>query len=86
MEIAWIGTGIMGAPMARRLLKAGHRVRVYNRSPEKARKLIADGADVATDPIDAAKGAGVVFIMVPDTPDVESVAAKIEPVANGDQS
>ena len=85
MEIAWIGTGIMGAPMARRLLKAGHRVRVYNRSPEKARKLIADGADVAADPIDAAKGAGVVFIMVPDTPDVESVAAKIEPVANGDQ-
>lgn len=75
----------MGAPMARRLLKAGHRVRVYNRSSEKARKLIADGADVAVDPIDAAKGAGVVFIMVPDTPDVESVAAKIEPVANGDQ-
>ena len=75
----------MGAPMARRLLKAGHRVRVYNRSPEKARKLIADGADIAADPIDAAKGAGVVFIMVPDTPDVESVAAKIEPVANGDQ-
>jgi 3-hydroxyisobutyrate dehydrogenase-like beta-hydroxyacid dehydrogenase len=75
----------MGAPMARRLLKAGHRVRVYNRSAEKARKLIADGADVAADPIDAAKGAGVVFIMVPDTPDVESVAAKIEPVANGDQ-
>jgi 2-hydroxy-3-oxopropionate reductase len=75
----------MGAPMARRLLKAGHRVRVYNRSPEKARKLIADGADVAANPIDAAKGAEVVFIMVPDTPDVESVAAKIEPVANGDQ-
>ena len=75
----------MGAPMARRLLKAGHRVRVYNRSPEKARKLIADGADVAADPIDAADGAGVIFIMVPDTPDVESVAAKIEPVANGDQ-
>jgi 2-hydroxy-3-oxopropionate reductase len=85
LEIAWIGTGIMGAPMARRLLKAGHRVRVYNRSPEKARKLIADGADVAADPIDAANGAGVIFIMVPDTPDVESVAAKIEPVANGDQ-
>jgi 3-hydroxyisobutyrate dehydrogenase-like beta-hydroxyacid dehydrogenase len=85
VEIAWIGTGIMGAPMARRLLKAGHRVRVYNRSPEKARKLIADGADVAANPIDAAKGAEVVFIMVPDTPDVESVAAKIEPVANGDQ-
>jgi 2-hydroxy-3-oxopropionate reductase len=85
MEIAWIGTGIMGAPMARRLLVAGHRLRVYNRSPEKARKLIADGADVAVDAVEAAKGAGAVFIMVPDTPDVESVAATIEPVANGDQ-
>jgi 2-hydroxy-3-oxopropionate reductase len=65
--------------------EVGSSLRVYNRSPEKARKLIADGADVAANPIDAAKGAEVVFIMVPDTPDVESVAAKIEPVANGDQ-
>ena len=85
MNIAWIGTGIMGTPMARRLLKAGHRVRVYNRSPEKAQKLIADGAEVAANVAEAAKGAEVVFIMVPDTPDVESVAANIEPVATHDQ-
>ena len=49
MEIAWIGTGIMGAPMARRLHPAGHRVRVYNRSPEKARPVAADGAIVCAD-------------------------------------
>jgi 3-hydroxyisobutyrate dehydrogenase-like beta-hydroxyacid dehydrogenase len=79
MDIAWIGTGIMGVPMARRLIAAGHRVRVYNRSPEKTRALAADGAIVAADPAQAATGAAIVFIMVPDTPDVEAVVAKLEP-------
>ena len=76
MEIAWIGTGIMGAPMARRLLRAGHRVRVHNRSAEKARALSADGAAVVADPVECARGAEAVFIMVSDTPDVEGVVAK----------
>jgi 3-hydroxyisobutyrate dehydrogenase len=79
MEIAWIGTGIMGAPMARRLLQAGHRVRVHNRSAEKARALAGVGAIVAADATEAARGAEAVFIMVSDTPDVEGVAGKIEP-------
>src|SRR5579863_7539371 len=79
MEIAWIGTGIMGAPMARRLLQAGHRVRAFNRSPEKARALAADGASVAADVAACVAGAEIVFIMVPDTPDVEATVAKIEP-------
>ena len=69
----------MGAPMARRLIAAGHRVRVFNRSAEKARALAADGVIVAADPAQAATGATIVFIMVPDTPDVEAVVAKIEP-------
>jgi 3-hydroxyisobutyrate dehydrogenase len=80
MEIAWIGTGIMGAPMARRLLQAGHRVRVHNRSAEEARALAGEGAIVAADAAEAARGADVVFIMVSDTPDVEGVTARIEPV------
>ena len=80
MEIAWIGTGIMGAPMARRLLRAGHRVRVHNRSPEKARALSADGAMVIADAAECARGTEAVFIMVSDTPDVEGVVANIEPV------
>jgi 3-hydroxyisobutyrate dehydrogenase-like beta-hydroxyacid dehydrogenase len=79
MEIAWIGTGIMGAPMARRLLKSGHQLRVFNRSPDKARALLSDGAGVAADAASAAAGAEIIFIMVPDTPDVENVIGKIEP-------
>ena len=85
MEIGWIGTGIMGAPMARRLLGGGHRVRVFNRAPDKARALAADGATVAADLAACATGADVVFIMVPDTPDVEAVVSKIEPALKAGQ-
>jgi 3-hydroxyisobutyrate dehydrogenase len=79
MDIAWIGTGIMGAPMARRLLKEGHKVSVYNRSAEKAQRLAADGATVVSDPAHAAQGAEMIFIMVPDTPDVEATLSRIRP-------
>ncbi|HLI82101.1 MAG TPA: NAD(P)-binding domain-containing protein, partial [Candidatus Binataceae bacterium] len=79
MTITWIGTGIMGAPMVRRLLKAGHKVSVFNRSPEKAQRLAADGATVVSDPASAAAEAEVIFIMVPDTPDVEATIARIKP-------
>src|SRR5713226_9803174 len=85
MEVAWIGTGIMGAPMARRLLQAGHRVRVFNRSQEKARALAADGASIAADAAASVADAEIVFIMVPDTPDVEATVAKIEPALKAGQ-
>ena len=80
MEIGWIGTGIMGAPMARRLIGGGNRVRVFNRSAEKARALAADGATLAGDAAACVAGAEFVFIMVPDTPDVEATVAKVETV------
>src|ERR1700680_937298 len=79
MQIAWIGTGIMGAPMARRLLKAGHSVSVFNRSPEKAQRLAADGATAVTDQTNPVSNAEVIFIMVPDAPDVEATVARIKP-------
>jgi len=85
MEIGWIGTGIMGAPMVRRLIGGGHHLRVYNRNPVKARALATDGAQVTADPAEAARGTEAVFIMVPDTPDVEAVAAAIEPVLEAGQ-
>ena len=85
MEIGWIGTGIMGAPMARRLIGGHHRLRVFNRSPEKARALGADGATVTADAAACVAGAEVVFIMVPDTPDVEATVAKIEPALKAGQ-
>ena len=46
--IAALGTGVMGAPMARNLARAGHDVRAWNRSPDKAAALRDDGVDVAT--------------------------------------
>jgi 3-hydroxyisobutyrate dehydrogenase-like beta-hydroxyacid dehydrogenase len=85
MEIGWIGTGIMGAPMARRLIGGCHRVRVFNRTPDRARALAADGATVVPDLAACVAGADVVFIMVPDTPNVEAVVAKIEPALKAGQ-
>jgi 3-hydroxyisobutyrate dehydrogenase len=79
MQVAWIGTGIMGAPMARRLLRAGHRVTVFNRTPGRAQVLAGDGATIVHDAAGAVRGAEVVFTMVPDTPDVEHVVAQIAP-------
>lgn len=64
--IAFIGTGLMGGPMARNLLKAGFGVRVWNRSVEKAQALVADGAVLTTSPADAASGADIVITMLSD--------------------
>lgn len=85
MDLTWIGTGIMGAPMVRRLLKAGHRVRVFNRTIEKARALAADGAIVASNPSEAIEGAAMIFTMVPDTPDVLRVIDQISSALVSDQ-
>jgi 2-hydroxy-3-oxopropionate reductase len=65
-KIAFIGTGLMGGPMARRLLGAGFEVSVWNRSVEKAEALVADGAKLASSPADAAKGADIVITMLSD--------------------
>src|SRR5262249_5332916 len=70
LKIAVLGTGIMGAPMARNLAQAGHEVRAWNRSSEKAEGL---GATVAASPPDAADGAEVVITMLADGGAVESV-------------
>src|SRR5688572_29884191 len=65
-RIAFLGLGIMGGGMARRLLDAGFPLSVYNRNPEKATALAAAGARVAKSPRDAAMGAEIVFSMVAD--------------------
>ncbi|WP_459615493.1 NAD(P)-dependent oxidoreductase [Bordetella sp. 2513F-2] len=64
--VAFCGIGLMGAPMARRLLAAGHRVRVWNRSPEKARALAVEGAEPADTPAAAAAGCDAVFLCLTD--------------------
>ena len=65
-RIAFMGLGIMGSGMARRLLAHGFPVTVFNRNPEKSRQLVADGARVADSPSEAAAEADVVISMVAD--------------------
>ncbi len=65
-KVSVLGTGLMGAPMARNLLRAGHKVTVWNRSPEKAEALAADGAVIATSAADAVAGAEFVITMLSD--------------------
>jgi len=67
MQVAVLGTGIMGAGMARSLLRAGHSVRVWNRTAARARPLAGDGATVADTPAAAVDGAEAVLVMLWDT-------------------
>jgi 3-hydroxyisobutyrate dehydrogenase/2-hydroxy-3-oxopropionate reductase len=69
MRVAFLGMGIMGRPMAANLVKAGHEVTTWNRSPGKD----LEGARSAPNPADAARGAEVVWMCVSDTKAVESV-------------
>ncbi|MGA8044403.1 MAG: NAD(P)-dependent oxidoreductase [Terracidiphilus sp.] len=66
MQIAFLGLGKMGYAMARRLVAAGHRVTVWNRTADKARELAAQGAIVATSPAQAVAEADVVLTMLFD--------------------
>ncbi|MER5969517.1 NAD(P)-dependent oxidoreductase [Streptomyces sp. NPDC002055] len=65
-SVAVLGTGIMGAAMARNLCGAGLDVRVWNRTRDKAEPLAADGARIADDPAAAVEGADVVLTMLYD--------------------
>ncbi|HWZ32391.1 MAG TPA: NAD(P)-dependent oxidoreductase [Bryobacteraceae bacterium] len=73
MKIGFIGLGRMGSGMARNLLRAGHEVTVYNRTPEKAQAIVAEGARVADSPADAAAVADAVLSMLADDRAVEEV-------------
>ena len=74
--VAVLGTGLMGAPMARNMLAAGLAVHVWNRTEEKARALEADGAEVAGTPAEAAAGADAVVTMLTD---VDATLAAMRP-------
>ena len=71
-KIGFIGLGTMGAPMAEHLIKAGHQVYVYTRGKIPGH-IAAQSAQVCANSGAVAQAADVIFIMVPDTPDVEAV-------------
>ena len=81
--VAVVGLGAMGSRVAGRLLDAGHRVLVWNRTVEKASPLAARGAEVAASPADAARGADVVLTMVSDPSALRAVTESADGVAAG---
>jgi 3-hydroxyisobutyrate dehydrogenase len=82
-SIGFIGLGIMGSAMARRLVDAGHRVTVYNRDAKKAEPLVAAGARRGATPRAAAEGAEIVISMVTDSKAVEAVLLGPEGAIHG---
>ena len=68
-----IGLGIMGAPMARNLLRAGFPLVVWNRTPQRADALVEEGAARAASPREVAERAAVTITMLSDSPDVAEV-------------
>lgn len=73
-RVGFVGTGIMGAPMARNLIRAGFSVTVWNRTASKAAPLVEEGAVNAASPAAVAAASEVTFSCVSDSPDVEAVA------------
>ena len=84
--IGFIGLGIMGKPMARNLVGAGYHVVALNRSRGPVDELVALGASTAATPRDVAAQSDVVITMLPDSPDVESVALGEDGIAAGIRS
>src|SRR5690242_4123700 len=72
-KLGYLGLGMMGFPMTRRLLNAGLDVTVWNRSTGKAKALIDAGAKAATNPRDVAASASIIFMCVTDAAAVEEV-------------
>jgi len=82
-KIGFIGTGIMGHPMAANLQKAGHSLLLSEHHGKAPADLIAAGAVALASPRDVAQEAEFVIIMVPDTPQVEDVLLRADGVAAG---
>ncbi len=82
-ELGFIGLGIMGKPMAEHLLKAGNTLYVYDVVSQSVADLKQQGAIACTCAKEVASKAGIVFIIVPDTPDVDAVLFGKNGVAEG---
>jgi len=74
MKIGFIGLGIMGRPMAKNLVKAGHELYVNDRNQEAVADLVAQGATAAANAKEAAEQAELVITMLPNSPHVKAVA------------
>jgi len=82
-EIGFVGLGIMGGPMCQNLLKAGHNVVVYNRSPGSIDRMVELGAARGESSRDVAQRSSIVITMMPDGPEVEEAILGIGGVLEG---
>lgn len=82
-KIGFIGLGIMGKPMSRNLLKAGHELVVYNRSQEAINELVKDGAEAAQSPKDVAERCSLIITMLPNSPQVCEVVLGTNGIIEG---
>jgi 2-hydroxy-3-oxopropionate reductase len=82
-NIGFIGLGVMGKPMAKHLIAAGHHLTVHNRSRGAVDELVAAGATAGASPADVARASTIVITMLPDTPDVERVLTAPDGVLAG---
>lgn len=84
-KLGWIGTGVMGASLARHLMEAGFQLTLFSRTKEKAADLLAQGAGWAESPLEVARASDVVFTMVGFPHDVREVILGEEGVLAGAQ-
>ena len=85
-KLGFIGLGIMGKPMAGHLLAAGHAVHIYDVNLEPVKELASKKAVVCSHSKEVTQKSDIIFIMVPDTPDVEAVLFGKDGVAEGVRS
>jgi len=81
--VGFIGLGIMGRPMLRNLLKAGHTVIAYGRTGAKVDAAVADGAQRGASNADVGARAPIVVTMLPDGPEVEEVVLGADGILSG---
>ncbi|MDE2394167.1 MAG: NAD(P)-dependent oxidoreductase [Burkholderiales bacterium] len=83
MKVGFIGLGVMGGPMALNILKGGHQLTVYDRSPEAIARLVAAGARATTSPREVGAASEIVVTMLPEPQHVEQVVLGENGVAAG---
>jgi 3-hydroxyisobutyrate dehydrogenase-like beta-hydroxyacid dehydrogenase len=83
MKVGFIGLGVMGSPMALNVLKGGHELSVYDRSPDAVARLTAAGAKAAASPKEVGAASDIVVTMLPEPQHVEQVALGSDGIAAG---
>lgn len=83
MNLGFIGLGIMGMPMARHLMKAGHSLTVYSHTAAKAQQLGKEGAQVASSPADLAAKADLIFLIVGNSEHMQEMTVGAKGLIHG---